>query len=188
MLDFQPATTRLAGLLANVSDEQLSAPTPCELYTLGALLDHINGLSVAFTWAATKAPESRGNAGPSGDASRLPDDWRTRIPRQLAALAEAWTEPSAWEGMTRVGGVDLPAPAAAGFGLNEVVVHGWDVSRASGQPYDADSRSVAACIGLLSQGGAREGIFGPMVEVADEASALDRLVGLTGRHPSWNCH
>jgi uncharacterized protein (TIGR03086 family) len=185
MLDFQPATTRLAGLLANLSDEQLSAPTPCELYPLAALLDHINGLSVAFTWAATKAPESRGNAGPSGDASRLPDDWRTRIPAQLAALAEAWTEPSAWAGMTRVGGVDLPAPAAAGFGLNEVVVHGWDLSRASGQPYDADSASVAACIGLLSQGVAREGIFGPKVEVADEASALDRLVGLTGRDPAW---
>ncbi|HEY7045879.1 MAG TPA: TIGR03086 family metal-binding protein [Jatrophihabitantaceae bacterium] len=186
MLDFQPATTRLAGLLANISDEQLSAPTPCEHYTLGDLLDHVNGLSVAFTWAATKAPESRGNAGPTGDASRLPDDWRTRIPEQLAELARAWTEPSAWEGMTRVGGVDLPAPAAAGFGLNEVVVHGWDISRATGQPYDANPGAVAACLALVSQDGVREGIFGPIVPVEDEASALDRLVALTGRDPAWN--
>jgi uncharacterized protein (TIGR03086 family) len=186
MLDFQPATTRLAGLLADITDEQLSEPTPCEHYTLGDLLEHVNGLSVAFTWAATKAPESQGNAGPSGDASRLPADWRTRIPAQLDELARAWTDPSAWAGMTRVGGVDLPAPAAAGFGLNEVVVHGWDISRTTGQPYDADPGAVAACLELVSQDGPREGIFGPIVKVQDDACALDRLLALTGRDPAWN--
>ena len=32
---------------------------------------------------------------------------------QLAELAAAWQEPGAWEGMTRVGGVDLPGEVAA---------------------------------------------------------------------------
>jgi hypothetical protein len=28
-------------------------------------------------------------------------------------------------------------------------------------------------------------LFGPIVEVPDDAPALDRLLGLTGRDPSW---
>jgi len=186
MLDFEPATTSLARLVSGITDEQLAVSTPCEYYTLGDLVQHVDGLSVAFTWAARKSPESRGSAGPSGDASRLVPGWRTRIPEQLTAMAQAWRDPAAWEGMTRVGGVDLPAPAAAGFGLNELVVHGWDVSRASGQRFDADPQSVAACIDLVSQDGPREGIFAAVVEVGDDAPPLDRLVGLTGRDPDWS--
>ena len=101
-------------------------------------------------------------------------------------MAEAWRDPAAWQGMTRVGGVDLPAPAAAGFGLDEVVVHAWDVARASGQAYDADPAAVDACIELVAQGGDHKGIFGPPVHVPADAPSLDRLVGLTGRDPSWS--
>jgi uncharacterized protein (TIGR03086 family) len=186
MLDFERATTNLARLVSGLTDEQLAASTPCEYYTLGDLVQHVDGLSVAFTWAARKSPESRGSAGPSGDASQLVPGWRTRIPEQLAALAQAWRDPTAWAGMTRVGGVDLPAPAAAGFGLNEVVVHGWDISRASDQDFDTDPQAVAACIDLVSQDGPREGIFAAVVDVPDDAPPLDRLIGLTGRDPDWS--
>lgn len=40
---------------------------------------------MAFTAAATKATAGAGAQGPSGDASRLGNDWRTRIPQGLAA-------------------------------------------------------------------------------------------------------
>jgi hypothetical protein len=29
------------------------------------------------------------------------------------------------------------------------------------------------------------GVFGAPVEVADDASLLDRLIGLSGRNPAW---
>jgi uncharacterized protein (TIGR03086 family) len=186
MLDYAVATKILARLIEGITDEQLAAGTPCEFYTVGDLVDHVNGLSLGFAWAARKSPESKGTDGPSGDAGRLAPDWRTRIPEQLADLAQAWRDPTAWEGMTRVGGVDLPAPIAARFGLNEVVVHGWDISRATGQEFAADSAAVAASIELISaQGDAHEGLFGPAVDVSTDAPALERLLGLTGRDPSW---
>ncbi|MGH3945511.1 MAG: maleylpyruvate isomerase N-terminal domain-containing protein, partial [Pseudonocardiaceae bacterium] len=54
MLDLGPAARQMASLLDGVTDEQLTAPTPCDEYTLGDLIDHVSGLSQAFTAAAAK--------------------------------------------------------------------------------------------------------------------------------------
>lgn len=185
MLDLQPATTRMASLLGGVTDEQLAARTPCPRYTLGDLIHHVDGLSLAFTTAATKRFGPGGSQAPPVDAARLSAEWRVRIPDQLSGLAAAWRDPEAWEGMTQAGGVDLPAPVAAAVALNELTVHGWDISRASGQPYDCDPASLDVCTQFLAQAGPRGDAFGPVVEVPADASALDRMIGLSGRDPLW---
>ena len=138
-IDLKPAVERTADVVRGVRDDQLEGRTPCPAYTVGDLLDHVGGLSFAFTAAATKDVAETGDQAPSADASRLGDDWRTRIPADLAALADAWRDPEAWTGMTKAGGVDLPGEVAGLVALNEVVIHGWDVARASGQPYDPDT-------------------------------------------------
>lgn len=184
--DLRPAARLLGELVGAVGDEQLGAPTPCPDYTLGDLLDHVNGLSLAFTWAATKDERIAASAAPTADAGRLGDDWRTRIPAQLAALGEAWQRRDAWEGMTRAGGVDLPGEVAGRVALNELVVHGWDVARASGRPYEPDAQSVELCLefakGFPPEGGPA---FGPHVSMPPQAAPLDHLLGLTGRQPWW---
>src|SRR5207248_426338 len=133
-----------AELVAGAPDEILTAPTPCPDYRLGDLIDHVGGLALAFTAAAEKDAGDATSQAPSGDASRLGDDWRTRIPRDLGRLAEAWRDPEAWTGMTKAGGVELPGEVAGVVALDELVVHGWDVARASGQPYDPDPDLVEA--------------------------------------------
>ena len=60
MLDLEPATQRMATLLAGIPDGRLGAPTPCPAYTLGDLVEHVGGLSLAFTAAGI---ESRRGAG-----------------------------------------------------------------------------------------------------------------------------
>ena len=72
------------------------------------------------------------SSAPDGDADRLGADWRSRIPQDLLAMAAAWRDPSAWTGMTRVGGVDLPGSAAGLVALDEIVVHGWDLAAPAG--------------------------------------------------------
>jgi hypothetical protein len=44
--------------------------------------------------------------------------------------------------MTRAGGVDLPGDVAGQVAVNELVIHGWDVARASGQAYEVDDASL----------------------------------------------
>jgi len=191
-VDLEPAARRLADLVGGVPDDLLDAPTPCPAYTLGDLVEHVGGAASAFTGAAVKDLGDATSQGPSGDASRLSDDWRTRIPRDLAALADAWRDPDAWTGMTKAGGVDLPGEVAGLVALDEIVVHGWDIARATGQPYGCDTPSLEAVNAFVSQFSepgqeeARAGLFGPVVEVPGDAPLLDRVIGLTGRDPAWS--
>ncbi|AYY14853.1 TIGR03086 family protein [Actinobacteria bacterium YIM 96077] len=190
MLDLEPATRELAGLVQGIRDEQLDAPTPCSDMSVGDLLDHIDGLSLAFAAAASKTPPENGSQGPSADASRLGDDWRTRIPERLAALASAWKDESAWTGMTQAGGVDMPAEIAGVVALDEVVVHGWDLAVASGQDFTCEPHLLQAVHEFVQSSVAENpegspGLFGAPVPVPPDAPLLDQLIGLTGRDPSW---
>jgi uncharacterized protein (TIGR03086 family) len=190
-VDLEPAAQRLGDLVGSVPDELLDAPTPCPAYTLGDLVDHIGGTALAFTGAAAKDTGDATSQGPSGDASRLGDDWRTRIPRDLVGLARAWRDPSAWTGMTKAGGVDLPGEVAGLVALDELVVHGWDVARATGQAYESDPATLEAVHGFVAEFSepgmeARAGLFGPVVDVPEDAPLLDRVIGLTGRDPAWS--
>jgi uncharacterized protein (TIGR03086 family) len=186
--DLSPAAARMAELIRNISDDQLTGPTPCPDYSLGDLVDHVGGFAVAFTRAANKEIPPGGTQPPSPDASRLTDDWRRRIPADLAALAAAWQQPDAWSGMTHAGGVDLPGEVAGVVALDELVIHGWDVARATGQPFEVDSRSLDAVADFV-QGFSADGtpgLFGSRVPVPDNAPELDRVIGMAGRDPSWS--
>jgi uncharacterized protein (TIGR03086 family) len=192
MVDLEPATKKLAELVNGVPDGMLDAPTPCDDYSLGDLLDHVSGSILAFTGAAAKDSGEATSRGPSGDAARLGDDWRSRLPRDLAALARAWRDPEAWTGMTRAGGVELPGEVAGVIALDEVVVHGWDVARASRQPFDCDEQLLEVVHEFVAQfsgpgqEAAREGLYGPEVAVPADAPLLDRVIGMTGRDPAWS--
>lgn len=190
-VDLHPAASRMAELVRHVRDDQLAAATPCPAYTLGDLLDHVNGTALAFAAAARK-DASLGSQAPSGDSARLGDDWRDGIPTALDDLAAAWDDPAASEGMTRAGGVDLPGDIAGVIALNEMVIHGWDVAKASGQDYAVDDASLDGAWQFVSQFSgpghdeSRAGLFGPEVDVPSSASKFDRLLGMAGRDPQWS--
>ncbi len=187
-LDLCQAARATATVVTGVRDDQLHDPTPCPAYTVADLLDHIGGLSIAFTDAASKTAPKGGHQ-PSGERSRLEPGWRDRIAASLTELAEAWRSPGAFDGITMAGPVELPAEIAAQVALNEVVVHGWDLARATGQPYAPDAAAVATCLAFASSfevpADEGQGPFGPPVPVPDDAPALDRLAAATGRRPDW---
>ncbi len=185
-LDLRPATHEVATLVRHVRDDQLDGPTPCEGRSVADLLDHIDGLALAFTAAARK-DELPGDGNPSADGSRLGDDWRDRISARLTELGGAWGDPTAYAGTTMAGPVEMPGHEAALVALIEVTVHGWDLARATDRTYQADPTAVDACRQFVESFDAPTdgSLFGPPVEVPDDVSDLDKLVGATGRHPGW---
>jgi uncharacterized protein (TIGR03086 family) len=189
-LDLMPAATTLGFLVQQVPDERLGDPTPCPDFTVGDLVEHIGGLSLAFTAAARKADGPLTNSAPNPDAARLPADWRTRVPADLVALAAAWRDPDAWTGMATAGGVTMPGDVTGLVALDEIVLHGWDLAAAIGRPYDVEPDLLAAVHSFVESFGSdpatRGNLFGPVIEVPASAPRLDRVLGLAGRDPDWS--
>ena len=188
-LDFDPPVRVLRALLLGVDDGELTAPTPCPDWNVAALLDHLMGLSVAFTQAARKRVDTPGTSGPPPEpsAQHLSRHWRSRLPVLLEELATAWKDPAAWTGTSEAGGVTMPAAALGHVAMNEVIMHSWDLARATGQEYAADPRILEILIEFLAQGPAEgtPGLFGPIVPTDTEAELLDQALALAGRDAKW---
>ena len=192
IVDLEGAARQLGAMVAGTADSELGRPTPCPSYTLGDLIEHVGGLALAFTAAANKDGGRYVEGAPPGDASRLGEDWRVRISRDLTALAEAWRKPAAWAGTTRIAGMDAPAEMVGLTAADELVVYGWDVARATGQPYAREPQLLAAAESFLGQFASPDApagpdvAFGPSRQVPVGAPELDRVVALAGRDPGWS--
>ena len=132
-IDIRPAAAQLARVLEGVPDDGLDGPTPCEGMTLGQLIGHVDGFAQVFTLSARKDLGEMTATPPAPDDADLEPGWQQRAAAHLAELGEAWQADDAWDGMTQAGGVDLPGAVAGRVVLDELVVHGWDVARATGQ-------------------------------------------------------
>jgi uncharacterized protein (TIGR03086 family) len=184
--DLAPATRLTASVVAAVDDDALDRPTPCPEYSVRHILAHLDGLSMAFT-AAPARTSARWTPRRAPSSSRSPTAGANGS-RQLETLADVWSDPAAWSGMTRAGGVDLPGEVAGLVALDEVVLHGWDLAKGTGHPYDSDPATAAVVKGFLAEsrkGEVPESIFGPAVEIDDDAQTFDHALGLAGRNPAW---
>jgi uncharacterized protein (TIGR03086 family) len=101
-------------------------------------------------------------------------------------LGTAWTDPAAWVGESELAGLGLSKEVWGKIALTEVVVHGWDLSKATGLPFELPDETVRACYehvaGFLDEPPVAE-LWGPAVKVPTEAPLMDRLVGIAGRRP-----
>ena len=90
--------------------------------------------------------------------------------------------------MTRIGGMDTPGEAAGAVALEETVVHGWDLARATGQAYEVPDAELEVVIGFFGSfpDEARGDAFGLPTPVARRRlAARARAVAQSGRDPAW---
>ncbi|NUO55283.1 MAG: TIGR03086 family protein, partial [Hamadaea sp.] len=154
---------------------QLGLATPCSEFDVKGLLNHLEWVAEMF--------ESVGRGGPRSEQGPYAGDFPDRAERMLAA----WSRPEAWEGTSAAMG-GLPMTSLAHMWLVDMVVHGWDLARATDQPYEPDADAVARALDFtdqMAEMGRQRGAFGPEVPVPADAPAFDRLLGLIGRDPSW---
>jgi uncharacterized protein (TIGR03086 family) len=180
----------LARVVGGIAPDQLHRPTPCTEHDVAQLRDHVLGWLTTFA-AGFADPQGRAPAGTDG--YRAPDDAAEAAAavRAAAERLDHAVRAGAAERPLWLGESSMPGELALGMILWEYQVHGWDLARATGQPWSppaaAAEASVAFAPGMLTadyQGPGKA--FGPRVPVPDDAPALDRLLGLSGRDPSWS--
>ena len=150
MIDIHPAAQRTIGVATSVADEQLDLPTPCPEACVGDLIDHLGVFAVGFVAAARKESEGDTPPPPTPSRSNLEAGWRDRLSRDLLALADAWQDPEAWDGSTFAGGIEMPAEVVGLVALDELVVHGWDIAVATGQPYEPPAHEIEAAMAFVT--------------------------------------
>jgi hypothetical protein len=130
------------------------------------------------------AGEERDPDDPWGTAGdHLTPTWRVDLSARLTGLADAWSRDEAWEG--EVDG--SPRQGMGDMAYVEVMLHGWDLARGSGQDVAYDDNAVAQARAVLEQIGkmGREGgAFGELVEV-DDPSDWEYVLAEAGRDPQW---
>jgi len=180
-----------AGAVAAVPAASWSAPTPCTDYDLRSLVDHLGWGAVLSQRSATRTPFEHDWSTPVPAPfldDRAPEEWAAALAPELDAAADAWADPAAWEGETLMGTAPMPASIVGPMMLAEFALHGWDVARSIGAPYEVPEqvgRSVLAAVEPLAAMGRDGGWYGPEVPVPADAPAFERALGLAGRDPAW---
>lgn len=166
-------------VIEDITDDQLTAPTPCADYDVRALLDHLLHVVVEFQKLAAKQ---------DADFSTTPHypDWRTRYPAETAKLVEAWEQPGADEGIA--GQMQMPATVVGGLALLDLTIHAWDLATATGQRFEPDQEVFGEVAKLVEQMGPNAramNVFGEPVTAPEDATPFERMLAATGRKPDW---
>jgi uncharacterized protein (TIGR03086 family) len=150
------------------------------------LTNHFLGTSEAMRRLG--AGEDRDPEDPWGTGGDyLHGDWRGALSGQLLGVADGWSRDEAWDGM--VDGSEMPMEGAGDMAYVELVLHGWDLARGTGQHVSYDDAAVAQADEILDQIGQMgrdANIFAPIIEVPDDAPAIDKMLAKSGRDPHWS--
>ncbi|PXW35935.1 UNVERIFIED_CONTAM: uncharacterized protein (TIGR03086 family) [Williamsia faeni] len=182
----KPVLADLAVVVAD-TDGHETAPTPCTELDVAALRNHVAG------WLSTFAA---GFADPGGRASasgaQVPQvaEQAAEVIRAAADQLDSAVRSGADQRPLYLGENPMPGDMAMSMILWEYIVHGWDLAVATGQEWNPAPEAAAASATFAPtmltpdyQGPGKP--FAPRVPTTENASDLERLLGLSGRDPSW---
>jgi uncharacterized protein (TIGR03086 family) len=171
-----------ADLVSGLRPGDLSAPTPCGDWDVRGLLNHTLGEAQMMTDVNRGLPSGNDHGDLAGDGDALVATWQETGRDNV----ESWRESGLDGDRTYFYGT-FPARACVLINLGEVLVHSWDLARATGKDFALDPDLAALVHGLYSaiplNGLRANGVLGPEVPVSADAPIADRMLGLLGRQP-----
>jgi uncharacterized protein (TIGR03086 family) len=161
-------------VLGRLTEDDLGRPSPCAEYTVGQVGQHVVRSMALLASVAGAA------AGSAMEGS---------LEEQVTASAEVAV--AAWRrrglgGSVAVGRSTLPAGLAVEIIPLELLVHGWDMARATGSEIDVPPEVAGYVLGRareLVTPDKRGRSFAAEVPAGPQATVLERLIAFTGREP-----
>jgi uncharacterized protein (TIGR03086 family) len=184
----QQAVTSTEKIVAGVQSGQLERATPCTEWDVRSLLNHVLGsMQLGAALLTDSTPEHPSPPGGLPDIDLVGDEPGAAYRRAAESLLAAAGTKGALDTVHQTPLGDMPGALLGGILTLDLLVHGWDLARATGQDvaFDADlTTHVFGFAGQAIQPEMREGgLVGPVVAVDASAPVLDRLVGHMGRTP-----
>lgn len=163
---------RIQVVVRGITGDQWDNPTPCADWDVRALTRHVFQVVTAVQLAGAGGP--------------VPSELWTRDlhDADFDAAARAAGQPPA--ATIDMGGRPMPGPVVAAMLTTDLVVHGWDLARATGQAWDVPAADAERFLGGFAEQGRQMGLFAAPVPVPAGAPVLDRVLGLSGRNPAWS--
>ena len=150
-----------------IGDGDWDTASTCDQWCVKDIVDHAHGWQIAG-----------GNVLGAG----IPEgaDWATIQSAMTAALGD----PANLEGQAEGFG-GMPKQGVAGMVIGDLLVHSWDLARSLGVdetlPEEAVMSTLMGLQRMPEEMLRSETMFGPAIEVAEDASAQDKLLGFVGR-------
>lgn len=171
--------------VAGIKPDQLDAQTPCAEWNVKQLMQHvIRGTIFIEDMFEGKTVDEVGDkyegdlvgTDPSGAYNSAAD-----------AAKKAIDKPGAMEQTVHLSRGDMTGAAYVTSMFTDVLVHAWDVAKATGQDTVLDPELVAASYAIMlpRQGTLPEAAFGTEQDIPDSADTQTKLLGLLGRSVDW---
>jgi uncharacterized protein (TIGR03086 family) len=170
--------------VAGVGADQWHDATPCSEYDVRQLVNHI--VSGNYWVAPLVEGKSIAAVGDVYEGDVLGDDPLQAYDTSAEQASTAFKRPGAMEAPVAVSYGPVPGEIYAGHRLIDVLIHGWDLAKATGQPTALDPELVDACAQVVEPQKdllRASGMFGGDVDVTTEADPQTRLLALLGRRP-----
>jgi uncharacterized protein (TIGR03086 family) len=174
--------------IANVAPDGWAAPSPCDEWTARDVVGHIVDMHGVMLRPLdrTLSPAPSIDDDPLGTFRAARADVEALLDDPVLAATECDTPMGR---MTLEQHID-------GVVSEDMVLHGWDLARATGQddtidPAEIDRlwpgvQNIPAEMRIPEAFGPGIVVFGPEVEVPADAPLQDRVLGLLGRDPQWS--
>lgn len=180
---FDQVVAEVQEIVDAVTPEHLDRATPCAQWNVRQVINHMVTGNLAF------AAIVGGEALPDRDADRVGDAPTTAFADAAGSLRAALADEGVMERAYSSAIGEVPGSTLLQMRVTEMIVHGWDVAQATGQPTNIAPEIAGAALGvwqgrLLKMPDGRGDLFGPEQPVASDANPADRLAAFLGRQVS----
>ncbi len=180
---YEGARDYMIPIIGGVQASQLSGSTPCTEWNVKQLINH-NLLVAEWIHRTLTGGEGVDPFAVDGD---LPEEGaEAAFAAVTNKVLDAIKAPGMLEKVITTPFGEMPAGNFLMFPFGDILIHKWDLAKATNLDTAMDSSMADACFQVMSpmlQGNREGGFFGPEVTVPIDASDRDKLLGLCGRNP-----